>query len=263
MDLSAIPALSPRKSRDYFDGPYRGKQALVDTTFDMDTCNAEPVMAIGSASKARHSIGVAMAGGNPKAGRHKDDFYATPKEVTIALLRRVAVLGPIWEPFCGDGAIARVLVEEGLQVVATDLVDRGYGDHGGGHDVFSYDRLLAPSVMSNPPFYLAEKIIRHVLPLKPHFFALLLKATFWNSKKGRKLFCSHRPSAVYALSWRPDFAAKGAPTMECSWMVWDSTGGNGTIFDVLERPEGMRDKVVSRKLARKKAVGPIAIDASL
>jgi hypothetical protein len=38
----------------------------------------------------------------------------------------------IWEPCCGDGAMARVLEAHGHHVVATDLVDRGYGETGRG-----------------------------------------------------------------------------------------------------------------------------------
>jgi hypothetical protein len=47
---------------------------------------------------------------NPKA-REKDDFYPTPPEPTRALLavegQRLRQLGAVWEPACGDGAMAR------------------------------------------------------------------------------------------------------------------------------------------------------------
>jgi hypothetical protein len=192
-------------------------------------------VARGPAKKAKHSIGVAMAGGNPKAGRHTNDFYATPSEVTVALLRRLRPDGPVWEPFCGDGAIAKVLTAHGVEVVATDLVDRGYGGHGGGHDILASKCLLAPNVVSNPPFDIAPDVIDHVMAMQPAVLALLLKSTFWQAKRRLPLFRRHRPSAVYALSWRPDFADKGAPTMECSWVVWDGSGRD-TVFDVLDRP---------------------------
>ena len=47
-----------------------------------------------------------------------------------ALLRRVRLPNGIWEPCCGDGAMARVLESHGHRVVGTDLVDRGYGETG-------------------------------------------------------------------------------------------------------------------------------------
>ena len=52
--------------------------------------------------------------------------------MTEALLRTVCLPKRIWEPCCGDGAMARVLESHGHHVVATDLVDRGYGEGGPG-----------------------------------------------------------------------------------------------------------------------------------
>jgi hypothetical protein len=62
------------------------------------------------------SLGRMMTGGSNPASqkaRKECDFFPTPLDVTLALLR--ADLGPkffstlIWEPFAGDGAIASVL----------------------------------------------------------------------------------------------------------------------------------------------------------
>jgi hypothetical protein len=59
--------------------------------------------------------------------REEGDFYPTPAWVTECLLANVALRGPIWEPCCGDGALVKVLSAAGHEVVATDLVDRGFG----------------------------------------------------------------------------------------------------------------------------------------
>jgi hypothetical protein len=59
--------------------------------------------------------------------RESHDFYPTPDWVTEALLRHVTLRDPVWEPCCGDGAMARVLQRAGHKVVASDLVDRGFG----------------------------------------------------------------------------------------------------------------------------------------
>src|SRR4051812_50069493 len=64
--------------------------------------------------------------------RHDRDFYPTPDWVTEALLRRVRLPKGIWEPCCGNGAMALVLEAHGHHVVGTDLVDRGYGEAGRG-----------------------------------------------------------------------------------------------------------------------------------
>lgn len=85
-------------------------------------------------------------------GRHEHDYYQTPPWVTAALLRRVSLRSSVWEPCCGDGSIARVLSDAGHAVVATDLVERGYGR--GGVDVFACRNLPTGcvSVVTNPPY---------------------------------------------------------------------------------------------------------------
>jgi hypothetical protein len=62
--------------------------------------------------------------------REGRDFYATPKWVTEALLRHVHLRGPIWEPYCGDGAMSHALAAYGHDVVSTDIADRGFGTPG-------------------------------------------------------------------------------------------------------------------------------------
>jgi len=44
-----------------------------------------------------------------------------------ALLSVETFEGSIWEPACGDGAISKVLLAAGFDVVSTDLIDRGFG----------------------------------------------------------------------------------------------------------------------------------------
>jgi hypothetical protein len=60
--------------------------------------------------------------------RQDRDFYPTPAWVTEALLRRVRLPEGIWEPCCGNGAMAQVLEARGHRIVDTDVVDRGYGE---------------------------------------------------------------------------------------------------------------------------------------
>lgn len=180
-----------------------------------------------------HGIGAAMAGGNPREGRQGADFYPTPDEVTEALLREVRFTGPVWEPACGDGAMVRVIQRHGLEVIGTDLVDRGMG---GGVDFLGCRELLAPEIVTNPPFTLAERFIRHAHALGAETVALVLKSTYWHAGGRTGLFREHQPTMVYALNWRPDFLQKGAPTMECVWCVWRKGHWGATLFDVLERP---------------------------
>ena len=84
--------------------------------------------------------------------REARDFYATPAWVTEALLRHVALRGPVWEPCCGTGAISTVLEQHGHRVVSTDIADHGYGTPG--VDIFA--RAAMPrgcgALVTNPPY---------------------------------------------------------------------------------------------------------------
>lgn len=84
------------------------------------------------------------------ANREKDDFYPTPDAATMALLSREQFDPDVWEPACGDGAISRIFEAAGHRVVSTDLVDRGYGEPR--VDFLMESRLLAPHIVTNPPF---------------------------------------------------------------------------------------------------------------
>ena len=184
------------------------------------------------------NLGTAMAGaGN---NRVKDDFYPTPAEVTEALLN---VWNPamtyhtplIWEPACGDGAIARVLEARGYHVFKSDIIERdGYPLHRV-QNFLSTGHVIGDCLITNPPFTLAEQFIIHAHNIGVKRMALLLKATYFHAARRSNLFEAWRPAYIYALTWRPDFLNKGAPTMECSWFVWENDP-HETRYDILHRP---------------------------
>lgn len=168
------------------------------------------------------NLGAAIAGGNGK--RTADDFYATPPEALIALLRSGALHdfpSRIWEPACGDGAMSRLLLADRFDVVSTDLVDRGYEDGLGGIDFLATTVPLAQGIITNPPFALAAKFIQHAWNLRIPFVALLLKATFFHAASRVQMFEEIPPAWILPVTWRLDFTGGGAPTMDCSWFVWD------------------------------------------
>ncbi len=82
--------------------------------------------------------------------RIPNEFYPTPPEATRALLSVEAFDGSIWEPACGEGAIASVLTGAGYKVVATDLVDYGYGIPR--VDFLKETRPRARHIVTNPPY---------------------------------------------------------------------------------------------------------------
>lgn len=181
------------------------------------------------------NIGMLMAGGTIGKTRHKDDFYPTPAECTLALARKIKLPKTIWEPACGDGAIAKVLEQRGHTVVATDLNDHGYGIPR--RDFLMEYRAEASAIITNPPFKLAEEFIRHAIALDVDLIAMFLKATYWQAATRTKLFKQCPPTQIYALAWRPDFSGEGQPTMECAWHVWRrKSRQRGTQYSLLIKP---------------------------
>jgi hypothetical protein len=129
--------------------------------------------------------------------------------------------------------MAREIEAAGYDVVATDLVDRGYGI--GGRDFLAETARLADGLITNPPFDVALAFVEKAFALGVSEMALTLKSTWWHAAKRQDLWRRHRPSMILPLTWRPDFLGKGGPTMEIMWCVWTPHAGE-TIYRPLNRP---------------------------
>jgi hypothetical protein len=175
---------------------------------------------------------VAITGGNHKGDRHVDDFYPTTPECVYSFLalERDHLKGmKILEPCCGDGAISKILIQEGFEVESADLFDRGYGEVG--KDFLWTMETSCQALITNPPFKLAEAFIYHALEvLEVEYMAMLLKSQYWHAKGRSALFAKHPPAVVYPMTWRPDFLGKGSPTMDCQWTVWRKSDVKGTLY---------------------------------
>lgn len=179
-------------------------------------------------------IGSRICGGNTAYQRNKSDFYPTPPEATQALLNFLGLPNgtKVWEPACGEGHMVRVLRNNHLSVIGTDIQT--------GTDFLNED---LPSntewIITNPPFSLAEQFIKrckkHNIP-----FALLLKSQYWHASKRIFLFYEARPTYILPLTWRPDFLFKergsGSPLMDVIWCVW-IPGTQKTEYMPLVKPQ--------------------------
>ena len=89
--------------------------------------------------------------------RHPEDFYPTHPAITKMLLDREELDGNIWEPACGRGDMSQVFIDNGYDVLSTDLIDRGYGE--GGIDFLADDQISrfgsVDNIITNPPFKFA------------------------------------------------------------------------------------------------------------
>jgi len=176
-----------------------------------------------------------IGGASSTNSRNAADFYATPGDCTVALLKNFQHLfegSRIWEPACGDGAISKVLEDHRLDVISTDLHDRGYGEWGMN---FLTAECNCGSIITNPPFNLAADFIKHAVT-KEVPFAMLLKSTYWHAASRYDLFEQTKPMAIIAMTWRPAMSPERgkAATMDFIWTVWDRKPSNKTEY-ILQR----------------------------
>jgi len=175
--------------------------------------------------------------------REANDFYATDPAAIDGLLKMHGLTRTIWEPACGDGQLAKRLEQKGYKVIATDLVDRGYG-------VAGIDFLQASQVpdrdvhciLTNPPYKYALQFVNHALDILPEgdLCCMFLKTTFLEGQQRYdKLFSTRPPRYVFQFAKRvlcaknADFAgaiAGGGSAVSYAWFVWEKGFTGDTII---------------------------------
>lgn len=165
------------------------------------------------------------------------DLYQTPPEATRALLRAVRLPHGLWEPHCGLGAIAELLMDAGHAVACTDFVNRGYQYQQATIDFLQTQRVPdgVEGIVMNPPYAWAALHIQHALTLCPFVVALLplafMEAGQQKTAAGRaRLWCLDRGylAAVYVFrerlpmmhreGWEGPISTSNVPY---AWFVFD------------------------------------------
>lgn len=180
-------------------------------------------------------IGSRICGGNSQYKRNEIDFYPTPPNVTIALMKFLNLPQGtnVWEPACGEGHMVQALEACGMCVKGTDI------SHGEDFLEMPLPRDIS-WIITNPPFSIADKFIeraaKHGTP-----FAFLLKSQYWHAAKRYKLFEQNPPAYILPLTWRPDFCFKkrggGSPLMDVMWCVWLPCQDRHTQYTPLQKPK--------------------------
>lgn len=178
--------------------------------------------------------------------REKDDFYPTPPEPTRALLHaeigRLMDFHTIWEPACGDGAMAREMQAVGLTVFGSDLVDRGAGAFI--RDFYEFNDSEGMAIVTNPPFGECAwgngkaRWLKHALDVLDVDYMALLMNWGWPGAGGLgPFYAAHPPARVYLMRWKIDFTGQGSPPMLNAWFVWDKQHVGETVLRMLDRKD--------------------------
>ena len=171
--------------------------------------------------------------------RATDDWYVEPywcvDQLADAIVFEERTV--IWDPGCGRGTIPDAFRAKGFTAFGSDIVDRGASHFLGAYDVLADTRpghlagFLDVSAVTNPPFKIAEAIVRSLLAKPLRRVAILQQLSFLASQGRQSLFTDYPPSDVLVLSQRPsmppghmiadmgDRAFRGGTTDFC-WIVW-------------------------------------------
>lgn len=173
-----------------------------------------------------------------------NDLYQTPKVAVTTLLTLEDVQRNVWEPACGPGAIVKALRASGRHVIATDLVDYGLDGSQAGRDFLMERRALAPAIVTNPPFKLAEEFVCHALAICDEVYMLLrvafLEGLRWERELAPHLARVHvfaprlpmmhrenwdgpRASSAMAFGWfvfHRDYARIARQPAQVRWVNW-------------------------------------------
>ena len=187
--------------------------------------------------------GAKLVGDNPERGRVDNDYYATPFNATEALLNALNECGDtlsgdlILEPSAGEGHIVKVLKDfyPYNEIVANDIAYRESRigvDVNGGIDFLAYEpHRKFDTVITNPPFALAQEFIEKALTLTNRRVIMFAKIQLLEGDKRRKMFDNSPLKYVYVFSKRVNPLRNGedkdengkpwASTMCFAWFVWD------------------------------------------
>jgi hypothetical protein len=194
--------------------------------------------------------------------RLPNEFYPTPPEATRALLSVETFEGSIWEPACGEGAIAKELTAAGHTVVSTDLVDYGFGIPR--VDFLKEIRPRARHIVTNPPYGsgLADAFITRSLDFVRDTrgtVAMLLNLSSLAHRTRSRWWREHPPARLYAIDdivcW-PERQYGPAPSYFSKhryfWAVWTPDHKGPSAFwwlssaDFRKRPSTLHSNTRNR-----------------
>ena len=163
----------------------------------------------------------------------RGDCYDTPAVAVEALLRHERLPHRIWEPAAGTGNIVRVLRAAGIEVLATELNDRGCPDCTSRIDFLFPTYQSVDCICTNPPFALAEEFVEVALERAP-MVIMLLRLAFFESERRAYLLEGRHLARIHVFANRlPDMSGKGAVNcgMAMAWFVWDASHVGPTTID--------------------------------
>lgn len=160
--------------------------------------------------------------------RRGANWYVESPGAVDMLLDKEQFDGMTWDPACGGGNIPKRFLARHLEVMGTDLIDRGYA---GVQDFLDTSVKLwtgvAVNICTNPPFPLAQRFVEHAMKLVTGKIAIIQMLAFLEGQKRGEMFRATPPARVYVFSPRQsmppgDVAVKAKGGSKAfQWLIWD------------------------------------------
>lgn len=163
------------------------------------------------------------------------DLYETPPCAVEALLKVEKLPKWIWEPACGPGSIVRALQDRGHMVIASDIIRHK-------NDQLEIDFLTAENptdraIVTNPPYQIAEKFVRHALQLSPKVI-MLLRLAFLESERRKDILENAGLARIHVfrnrlpMMHRHNWTGKrSSSAIAFAWFVWERGFKGPTTID--------------------------------
>jgi hypothetical protein len=161
------------------------------------------------------------------------NYFPTPPFATRALCNLLACeFGPLadlsaWDPACGEGHMAAVLLEYFSSVEASDVFPYGYG---GERDFLGGLHVAPPPcvdwIITNPPFSTALEFADRALEIAARGVALLVRSNWLEGEaRYRDLFRCRPPTLIAQFVERVPMLAgrwdpEGGTATAYSWVIW-------------------------------------------
>ena len=172
----------------------------------------------------KKSSALAYVGHNANNDREENDFYPTPDNATQSLLDRQKFDGNIWECACGNGAMSKLMINNGYDVYSSDLIDRGFGETG---IDFLQSTKQVDNIVTNPPFNLATEFTTHAFTLARKKVVMLSKISYLEGVKRREqIFNKRKLEKVLIFSRRVPFKKESSNKlagglMAFGWFIYN------------------------------------------
>jgi len=156
--------------------------------------------------------------------RDDKDYYPTPPETTMALMKREQFEGNVWECASGDGRMSKV-IEKFNECFSSDIEteDWIYGEKGVD---FLKTYKEVDNIITNPPYRYAKKFAEHSLKCAKRKVALLLKLVFLEGISRYEFFKNSPLRTIYVFCKRQKIYKRGevgknSGLIAYAWFVWD------------------------------------------